>query len=102
MSRHLPDRKLAVATGFLASVALVLAACGGGSPERHDGPDGPPARSISPSQVKDAKPRYEPRSPYGNGPVYEVWGKSYRVMDTAVGYQERGTASRLRTSSSGR
>lgn len=78
---------------FAAAAALTLAACGGGSPERHDGPDGPPARDISPSQVKDAVPRYEPRSPYGNGPVYEVWGKSYRVMDSAVGYRERGNAS---------
>jgi rare lipoprotein A len=76
-----------------ASAALTLAACGGGSPQRHDGPDGPPARDISPSRVKDAVPRYEPRSPYGNGPVYEVWGKSYRVMDSAVGYRERGNAS---------
>lgn len=79
--------------GFGCLLAALLVACGGSAPERHDGPDGPPARSIKPSQVKDAKPRYEPRSPYGNGPVYEVWGKSYRVMDSAVGYRERGNAS---------
>ncbi len=93
MSARVPDRVTVIAAGVLASLTLGLVACGGGSPERHDGPDGPPTRSISPSQVKDAKPRYEPRSPYGNGPVYEVWGKTYRVMDSAVGYRERGTAS---------
>lgn len=72
--------------------ALLLSACGG-SPERHDGPDGPPARDIDAADVRDAVPRYEPRSPYGNGPVYEVWGERYRVMDSAEGYRERGIAS---------
>ncbi len=48
---------------------------------------------MSASDVRDAVPRYEPRSPYGNGPVYEVWGERYRVMDSAAGYRERGTAS---------
>lgn len=68
--------------------ALLLAACAG-----HDGPDGPPGRKIDPSDVRDAVPKPEPRSSYGNGPVYEVWGKSYRVMDSAAGYRQRGTAS---------
>lgn len=71
---------------------LALLACGG-SPERQSGRDGPPARGMSASDVKDAVPRYESRSAYGNGPVYEVWGKSYRVMDSAQGYRERGVAS---------
>jgi rare lipoprotein A len=77
----------------MPALAAALAACGGGSPDRHDGPDGPPTRGMSASDVRDAVPRYEPRSPYGNGPVYEVWGESYRVMDSAAGYRERGTAS---------
>ncbi|MEM1412269.1 MAG: septal ring lytic transglycosylase RlpA family protein [Pseudomonadota bacterium] len=72
---------------------LVLAACGGKQERQHSGPDGPPSRGMDASDVRDAVPRYEPRSPYGNGPVYEVWGKSYRVMDSAVGYRERGIAS---------
>ena len=84
----------------LGGMALCLAcgllvACGGGSKTKpsSDGRDGPPSRTISASDVKDAVPKYEPRSPYGNGPVYEVWGKSYRVMDSAVGYREKGNAS---------
>lgn len=38
-------------------------------------------------------PRPEPRSRYGNGPVYEVLGKRYTVMPSSSGYQERGVAS---------
>jgi rare lipoprotein A len=38
-------------------------------------------------------PRPEPRSRYGNGPVYEVFGKRYTVMDSSEGYRERGVAS---------
>jgi len=41
----------------------------------------------------DAIPRPEARSRYGNGPVYEVFGKRYTVMSSASGYSERGVAS---------
>lgn len=88
--RRWPVHGLGIA--LLSLAALLLAACGG-KQERHSGPDGPPSRDIDAADVRDAVPRYEPRSPYGNGPVYEVWGKSYRVMDSAVGYREKGIAS---------
>lgn len=48
---------------------------------------------MRPSDVEDAVPRPEPRSARGNGPTYEVWGKTYRVLDSAEGYRQRGTAS---------
>ena len=41
----------------------------------------------------DPVPRPERRSKYGNGPVYEVFGERYTVLDSASGYQERGVAS---------
>ena len=34
-----------------------------------------------------------PRSKYGNPPLYEVFGKRYYVMQTSLGYEQRGTAS---------
>ena len=72
----------------LFTVALVLAGCGSGKTKR----DGPGSARI-PDLPGDAIPRPEPRSRYGNGPVYEVFGKRYTVMKSSHGYQERGVAS---------
>ncbi|MDP9142324.1 MAG: septal ring lytic transglycosylase RlpA family protein [Pseudomonadota bacterium] len=44
-------------------------------------------------QTPDAVPRKEPRSRSGNSPVYEVFGKTYRVLPDAEGFKERGGAS---------
>jgi len=74
--------------GVLVLATLALAACGGNKARR----DGPPSGSI-PNLPGDAVPRQEPRSKYGNGPVYEVLGKRYTVMPSSHGYQERGVAS---------
>jgi len=74
----------------MAAVALLVTACGGGG-IRGDGP--PPGSARVPDLPGDAVPRREPRSKYGNGPVYEVFGKRYTVMPTSSGYQERGVAS---------
>lgn len=69
---------------------LLLAGCGGQPPK-----DGPPRTgSVIPHDLPpDPVPRHEPRSRYGNGPVYSVNGHSYRVMKTSYGYQETGVAS---------
>ncbi len=77
--------------GVLVTLALALAACGDGGLRR----DGPPASGSTriPDLPADPVPRPEPRSRYGNGPVYEVFGKRYTVMDSGAGYRERGVAS---------
>ncbi len=72
----------------VALAALMLTACS--SNVRDSAPSG----SVSiPDLPGDPVPRPEPRSRYGNGPVYEVFGKTYRVMDSSSGYKERGVAS---------
>jgi len=43
--------------------------------------------------VPDAIPRVEPRSPYGNPPFYDVFGKRYYVLSSSAAYVERGVAS---------
>ncbi|MGI9249297.1 MAG: septal ring lytic transglycosylase RlpA family protein [Woeseiaceae bacterium] len=76
---------------IIAVAALLLAACTGGG-IRGDGPPSSGGTRI-PELPDDAVPRAEPRSKYGNGPVYEVFGKRYTVMPSSNGYQERGVAS---------
>lgn len=75
---------------LLMFLAASLAACGSG--EVQD--SAPRSGSVSiPDLPDDPVPRPETRSRYGNGPVYEVFGKSYTVMPTSDGYRERGVAS---------
>ena len=68
----------------------LLTSCG--SNKVKDGPPRGESASIPP-MPNDAIPRPEPKSRAGNGPVYEVFGQRYTVMDSANGYRERGVAS---------
>ena len=52
-----------------------------------------PGRSLSPNDIRDAVPRKESRSKYGNAESYVVMGKRYYTAKTADGYVERGVAS---------
>lgn len=72
-----------------ALAAIVLASCGGQTVR-----DSAPSGSVAiPDLPGDAIPKPEPRSRYGNGPVYEVYGTQYTVLGTSSGYKERGVAS---------
>lgn len=70
--------------------SLLLTACGG-SPVRV-GSDGINQR-VDVSHIPDAKPRYEPRSKYGNPSSYVVHGKRYYVKNSSKGYVKQGIAS---------
>lgn len=71
-------------TGILILVtALACSACGGGGGVK------PAARQPAPVAPGDDAPR----SKYGNPASYEVYGKTYHVLDTARGYRETGLAS---------
>ncbi|WP_458525915.1 septal ring lytic transglycosylase RlpA family protein [Onishia taeanensis] len=45
------------------------------------------------AKVPDAVPRPEPRARGGNRSRYEVWGKTYHVLDDPRGYRQEGIAS---------
>jgi rare lipoprotein A len=69
-----------------AALALLAAAVAGCTAQRPLPPPPPePAAVVLPAP--------EPRSPWGNGPVYEVHGRRYVVLETSRGYRERGIAS---------
>ena len=55
--------------------------------------DSAPPVAIDVSNLPEPVPRREPKSRYGNRETYSVLGRTYRVMDSAEGYEERGIAS---------
>ncbi|MDT0497452.1 septal ring lytic transglycosylase RlpA family protein [Algiphilus sp. W345] len=77
---------------------LWLSACAGpralsdGPPSAGDVP-APLRADAAPDEIKDAVPRAEPRSKYGNPPSYSVHGKTYYVLASAENFRERGRAS---------
>lgn len=89
MSYLLKDLSTLRRFGLLVSI-LLLGGCSAFGVR-----DGAPRHlpSIDFSQIPDAEPKNEPRSKYGNPEKYEVFGKTYRVLDSASGYQATGKAS---------
>jgi rare lipoprotein A len=58
--------------------------------------DGPPHPNDVPAEIAaipDAVPQFEMRSEFGNPDSYQVYGKTYVVLDDATGFKERGRAS---------
>jgi rare lipoprotein A len=76
-------------------MVVTLPACGffGGLRSSTVTQDSAPNVVMKASKIKDAEPRVEPKSRGGNASVYTVFGKSYRVLDSAKGFKERGDAS---------
>lgn len=76
-------------TAWIAFVIVVLIFAGCGVIVERDGP----GRTLSPGKIKDAVPRKEARSKYGNPESYVVLGQRYYTLKTAQGFSERGVAS---------
>lgn len=96
-AKHILHRHLGAALGL--TLALMLGACQPWSiPAPSSQPagdaDGPPLTPHGDlSQLPDPVPRAEAKSSRGNPVTYEVFGKRYRVMESAQGYAEDGNAS---------
>jgi len=82
---------------ILAVGILALSGCFSAPQRPHPAPlpVTPPSAAPHPlsQAVPDAVPRIEPRSPYGNPPFYEVFGKRYYVLPSSTDYVEIGVAS---------
>jgi len=76
-------------------LSLIVAGCAdGGKASRYSqAHDSAPQRHIDISRIKDAVPRPEPFSRYGNPDSYIVNGKRYHTLSNNKGYRERGIAS---------
>jgi len=70
-------------------ISLIMGGCSIQPPEA----DIPQPQPHPGEQFRDAIPKVEPRSKYGNPQSYEVRGRRYYVMSDARGYSERGIAS---------
>lgn len=85
------------ALAVLGVLAMVLTACGPlptrGGAQGPGAADGKPLRVLDPNAIADAVPRWEPYSKSGNRPQYVVLGRSYQVLPSGDGYQQRGVAS---------
>ena len=75
---------------------------GAPKPQQDAAPRLPDNMLVRMQQLPDPEVLHEPRSKRGNGPVYTVWGKSYRVMDNADGFVQEGIASWYGTKFHGR
>ncbi len=82
------QRRGSGARRLLWPTVLLFTACGVSVDK-----DGPPASVVDLSQVRDAEPRVERPSRYGNPPSYVVHGRRYHTLSSSQGYRERGIAS---------
>lgn len=74
---------------LIGVISVWLVACGTVSEVQDSAPSAPPKAE----QMRDAVPKKEPRSKYGNMANYEVFGKTYYTLASSEGYVERGIAS---------
>ncbi|MEN8803544.1 MAG: septal ring lytic transglycosylase RlpA family protein [Thiogranum sp.] len=79
-------------------VTTLLTACSTSQHSKHSSrytqaQDSAPDRAVDVADVKDAIPRVEPKSRYGNPASYVVFGKRYHTLASSEGYSDRGIAS---------
>lgn len=83
----------AVALLLIVNVSLIGCSTTGTSSSRyqHHQDFAPSSKRIA--HLSEPTPRNEAPSKQGNKPIYQVWGKSYRVLPSANGFTQVGTAS---------
>jgi len=74
---------------YLLFITLLSACSSGRYQQKHDST---PTRLPNKAELKDATPRAQAYSRGGNKD-YQVWGKDYKVLTSAQGFEQTGTAS---------
>jgi rare lipoprotein A len=77
----------------LSLITWLLSGCSSSSGRYQQANDSHPDRLPTKGELKNAVPKAENKSRGGNKKTYQVWGKSYNVLDHAEGFTETGTAS---------
>ncbi|HED19536.1 MAG TPA: septal ring lytic transglycosylase RlpA family protein, partial [Gammaproteobacteria bacterium] len=78
------------------TLGVLLVACSSGQytgSRYSQAQDSAPYQAVDVSTVRDAVPRVEPKSRYGNPSSYVVLGKRYDTLASSKNYKERGIAS---------
>ena len=73
-----------------AVVLLTACSSSGRYSQKHDGA---PQHTLDPDKISDAVPRKDPVTRAGNKNPYTINGKTYHLLSTSQGYNERGFAS---------
>lgn len=80
--------RIAIASTLAMASISLLCRCGHNSQQ-----DGPPTQYVDISKIPNAKPVKLKKSRYGNPAHYKVFGKRYKVLNSAKGYDKIGIAS---------
>jgi len=82
-------------SGMLMILVFCVSACSTTNNSRYSIKQdrGPSKLTVDLTSIPEPTPVDEPKSSYGNPPKYQVWGKTYSVMDSAEDYEAEGVAS---------
>ena len=84
-------------------LVILLSSCSSPPVKTKPSTDGAPRNTkVDVTKIPNAVPKKEPKSRYGNPKSYVVFGKRYYVMDSSVGFKQRGDASWYGTKFHGR
>jgi len=93
------NRQLVNRIFVLFGISFFLSACSIFSKVEQDSA---PTKPINWAQVKPVIPKHETKSRYGNPKSYEVFGKTYRVLESSQNFKQHGVASWYGTKFHGR
>ena len=89
------DKQLFTLSALMLTLSGLLVSCG-----VRDG--APSSYNRDWDEIPDAVPKEEAHSKYGNPDSYEVFGKTYYVLDSSKGFKQKGKASWYGTKFHGR